>query len=83
MILFSDVIHCKCEMKKAAALILEKCKEINNDVIQNKTVTLIKKIENCRPFISASILLLCISIILIGIIIYFYLKPRENNSLPY
>ena len=31
-------------MKKAAALILEKCKEINNDVIQNKTVTLIKKI---------------------------------------
>ena len=71
---FFNVINCKCEMKKAAKLIVEKCEKINNDinyVIQNKTITLIKKIENCKPFISVSILFLCISIILTGMMIYF------------
>ena len=73
-------------MKKAAKLIAEKCKKINNDisyVIQNKTVTLIKKIENCQPFIGVSILFLCISILLTGMMIYFCLKPRKKNALPY
>ena len=46
-----NVINCKCEMKKLAALVKEKeqCEEIIDDinyVIQNKTITLIKKIEN-------------------------------------
>ena len=45
---------------------------------KNKTV----KIKNCKPFISVSILFLCVSIILTGIIIYFYLKSRNNNVLP-
>ena len=35
------------------------------------TLTLIKKIENCKPFVSVSILFLCISIILTGMMIYF------------
>ena len=46
-----NVINCKCEMKKLAALVKEKeqCEEIIDDInyiIQNKTITLIKKIEN-------------------------------------
>ena len=83
---FFNVINCKCEMKKAAKLIKEQCEEIIDDinyVIQNKTVTLIKKIENCKPFIGVSILFLYISIILTGMMIYFCLKPRKNNALPY
>ena len=72
-------------MEKAAKLIVEeKCKEINDDinyVIQNETITLIKKIENCKPSIGVSILFLCISIILTGIMIYFCLKSRKNNAL--
>ena len=41
-----------------------------------------KKIENCKPFISVSILFLLVSLILGGIIIHFYLKSK-NNILPY
>ena len=73
-------------MKKLASLTeTEECDvktdEIKN-VFKNKTVILIKKIKNYKPFISASILFLCISIILIGIMIYFCLKLK-NNVLPY
>ena len=82
---YFNVINCSCEMEKAAKLIVEeKCKEINDDinyVIQNETITLIKKIENCKLFIGVSILFLCISIILTGIMIYFCLKSRKNNAL--
>ena len=80
-------------MKKLAGLIdVEECDveserfpkpdEIKN-VFKNKTTTtLIKKINNRKPFIGVSVLFLCITIILIGIMIYFYLKSR-NNVLPY
>ena len=79
-------------MKKLAALIeTEEC-DIETDEIKNnsecksfpknKTITLIKKIKNCKPFIGASVSFLCITIILIGIMIYFYLKLK-NNVLPY
>ena len=73
-------------MKKLASLTeTEECDvktdEIKN-VFKNKTVILIKKIKNYKPFISASILFLCISIILIGIMTYFCLKLK-NNVLPY
>ena len=54
------------------------CKELP----ENKTITLIKKIKNCKPFVGISILFLCISIILIGTVIYFCLKLK-NNVLPY
>ena len=80
-------------MKKLAALIeskrfleSEEC-DIETDRIKsisvNKTVTLIKKIKDCKPFIGVSILFLCVSIMLIGIMICFYLKVRINNVLLY
>ena len=87
-----NVNNCRCEMKKLAALIEierfleeEKCDVETSEKIkgtENKTVTLIKKIKNCKPFIGASVLFLCITIILIGIMIYFCLKLK-NNVLPY
>ena len=86
-------------MKKLAALIeserflkTEEC-DIETDEIKNvseckafpknKTMTLIKKVKDCKPFIGISILFLCVSIILTGIMIYFYLKSKNNNVLPY
>ena len=61
-------------MKKVAALIEEECDIETNEIIKNKTVTLIKKIENCKPFVTSSILFVCVSIITTGIMIYFCLK---------
>ena len=47
---------------------------------ENKAIALIKKVRDCKPFI----LFLCVSIILTGIMIYFYLKSKNNkNVLPY
>ena len=46
-------------------------------------LTLIKKVKNCKPFIGVSILFLCVSITLTGIMIYFYLKSKNNNVLLY
>ena len=87
--------HCRCEMKKLAALIgseIEECDietdEIKNvsecyTFLENKTITLIKKVKDCKPFVGVSILFHCVSIILTGIMIYFYLKSKNNNVLPY
>ena len=51
---------------------------------ENKTITLIKKVKDCKPFIGASVLFLCVSITLKGIMIYFYLKSKNNKIiLPY
>ena len=47
-----------------------------------KNKTLIKKVENCKPFIGISILFLFVSLIFGEIIIYFYLKFK-NKILPY
>ena len=80
-----NVNNCRCEMKKLAALTIEteECDvESETDVYDNKTVILIRNIKNCRSFIAVSVLFLCISIILIGIMTYFCLK-LENNVLPY
>ena len=49
---------------------------------KNKTVILIKKVKNCKPFVGVSILFLGVTITLIGIMIYFCLKS-ENNALSY
>ena len=82
-----NVSNCRCELKKLAALVKSEECGIKTDEIksvsENKTVTLIKKIKNCKPFSGVSILLICVSIILTGIIAYFYLKSRKNNFLPY
>ena len=48
---------------------------------ENKAITLIKKVKDCKPLIGVSILFLCVSIILTGIMIYFYLKSKNNNVL--
>ena len=50
---------------------------------KNKTITLIKKVKDCKSFIGVSILFLCVSITLTGIMIYFYFKSKDNNVLPY
>ena len=65
---FFNVVNCSCELRKSAKLVVEskrfpeECKEISDDIkknhciMENKTVTLIKKIEckafpeNCKPF---------------------------------
>ena len=80
----SEISNCRCEMKNVAALIeTEEC-DVETDEIknvseckafpENKTIILIKKVTDCKTFIGVSILFLCVSIILIGIMIYFYLK---------
>ena len=73
-------------MKKAAALIVEEC-DVETDelpvIMKNKTVTLIKKVKDCKPFVASSILFVCVSVISVGIITYFYCKSRNNNVLPY
>ena len=75
-----NVNNGRCEMKKLARLIqIEECDIETDEVPENKTIkcktfpTLIKKVKDCKPFIAVSILFLCISIILIGIMTYFCL----------
>ena len=72
-----NVNNSRCEMKKLAALIeserfseTEECDVETSEKIKdtkNKTITLIKK--DYKPFIGVSILFLCVSVILIGIMI--------------
>ena len=65
-----NVVNCKCEHKKAAKLIAEeKCDEMVDDVLNNKTILIIKKVENCKPYVASSILFVSGSIIVKGIII--------------
>ena len=75
-------------MKKLAALTveserfleIEECDVETSEKIKdtkNKTVILIKKIKDCKPFIGVSVLFLCVTIILIGIMIYFCLKLKS------
>ena len=81
---FFNVINCSFEMKKMTALIKEEECDIETDeIVKNKTVTLIKKVENCKPFVASSILFVCVSVITTGIMIYFCLKSRNNSVLPY
>ena len=79
-------------MKKLAALIETKECDVENDKIRNvseckafpknRTITLIKKVKDCKPFIGVSVLFLCASITLAGIMIYFYLKSKNKHVLP-
>ena len=71
-------------MKKLAALMeSEECDVETDKIIKNKTTTLIKKVKDCKPFVTSSISFLCVSIVLTGTMIYFYLKSKNNNVLPY
>ena len=64
-------------MKKTAALIAEEC-DVETDefleIVKNKTVTLIKKVKDCKPFVASSILFICVLVISTGIMIYCYCK---------
>ena len=77
--------NCECKYKKAAKLIIEEeCEElIENDILNDKTISIIKNSENCKLFVASSILFVSASIILTGIMIYFSLKSRNKDVLPY
>ena len=69
----------ECDVETDKIKNVSECKAFH----ENKTITLIKKVKDCKPFIGVSILFLCVSITLTGIMIYFYLKSKNNNVLPY
>ena len=89
-----NVNNCRCEMKKLAALTeferfleTEKCDvetdKIKNVFPENKTITLITKVKDYKSFIGVSVSFLFVSITLTGMMIYFYLKSKNNkNVLP-
>ena len=71
-------------MKKLAALIeserfLEEC-DVEADEIKSvyENKTLIKNIKNCKSFIGVSALFLCITIILIGIMVFLKNKIKKQ-----
>ena len=69
---------------KAARLIsTEECDVETDEIIQSKTITLIKKIENWKPFVDSSILFVSVSIVLSEIRVYFCLKSKNKDVLPY
>ena len=67
----------------AKLITTEKYDVETDDIVQKQTVTLIKKIENCTPFVASSILFVAVSIIFTGIMVYFCLKSRNEDVLPY
>ena len=86
---FFNVVNCSCELRKAAKLVVEECKEITDDIKkitnikENKTSFIIKKVENCKPFVTSSVLFVYVSIITTGIMIYFCSKTRNKDVLRY
>ena len=82
--------NCECEYRKSAKLIVEEEYHVEtNDIIQNKTISgnsknlVIKRTENCKPFVASSILFVSVSIILSGIMIYFCVESKNKDVLPY
>ena len=57
----------------------KKCDEIVDDILQNKTISITKQIENCKPFVASSILFGSVSKIVTGIMIYFYVKSKNRD----
>ena len=86
-----NISSCECEYRKKAAKLTteEECEEIDDistiddDISYNKTILVKESIENCKPFVVSSILSLLVVIILIGLLIYFYVKSKPKNYLPY
>ena len=56
---------------------------IDDNVLNNKTISIIKKGENCKPFVASSILFVSVSMTLTGVMIYFCIKSRNRDVLPY
>ena len=64
-----NFVNCRCELRKAAALIAEEeCDVETGEKMENKTLTLIKKLKECKPFVASSILFVCVSVITTGIV---------------
>ena len=90
---FFNVVNCSCEMEEVGKAVVEskrfpeKCKEVSNDVKENDCIvqnkTLIKKVENCKPFVTSSILFVCITVMTTGITIYFCLKSKNSSALDF
>ena len=57
----------------------KKCEEIVDDILQNKTISITKQIENCKPLVASSILFGSVSKIVTGIMIYFYVKSKNRD----
>ena len=55
-------------------MVEEECEEIVDDNFNKKTVSITKYVENCKPYVASSILFVSVSIVLTGIMIYFYVK---------
>ena len=64
-------------------MVEEECEEIVDDILNDKTVSITKQIQNCKPFVASSILFVSVSIVVRGIMIYFYVKSRKNDILPF
>ena len=79
--LFQIIVAVNVSLKKALKLI-DECEEVA-DIKENKTISIIKQVENCKPFLASSILFVSVSAILTGILIYFYVKLRNRDVLPY
>ena len=41
-----------CVPKNPAKLATEECEEIFDDISQNKTILITKKVENCKPYVA-------------------------------
>ena len=82
MILLGILVIVNVSTKKAAKLTTEECEEIIDDtttITQNKTVLITKHVENCEPFAASSILFISVSVILTGIVVYFYVKSKNRD----
>ena len=80
-----NIKKCKFECLKIKDCDIGYSWNVNNCRCAMKKLAVLVETEecdDCKPFVTSSILFLCISIILIGIMIYFCLK-LENNVLPY
>ena len=76
--------NCEFEFTKVSKLISEEeFEEIIDDITQNKTVSITKYIENCKPFVASSVLFVSVSVILTGNMIYFYCKSKNRDVLPF
>ena len=56
----------ECDVETGEIKNVSECKALS----ENRTITLIKTVKDCKPFIGVSVLFLCVSITLTGIMIY-------------
>ena len=81
MILSGILVVVSVNIKKAAHLLTEECEEI----IDNKTVPAKKYLnillDSCKPFFASSLLFLLVSVIIVGLFVYFYVNLQPKRKL--